>query len=86
MSTATDLKSRIDAEMKAAMRGREKVRLGIGQTAPHQALDRADDVARVGQQRLLGGVAHHGRSTGAVKARMERKTTRRLRRKYISLV
>ena len=28
MSTATDLKSRIDADMKAAMRAREKVRLG----------------------------------------------------------
>ena len=40
--------------------------LGVGQPTAHQALDRADDVARVGQQRLLGGVAHHGRSAGAV--------------------
>ena len=40
--------------------------LGVGQPTAHQALDRADDVARVGQQRLLGGVAHHGRSAGTV--------------------
>ena len=45
---------------------RQALCLGIGQATPHQALDRADDVARVGQQRLLGGVAHHGRSAGAV--------------------
>ena len=45
---------------------RQTLCLGIGQTTPHQALDRADDVARVRQQRLLGGVAHHGRSAGAV--------------------
>ena len=43
-----------------------RLRLGIGQATTHQALDRADDVAGVGQQRLLGGVAHHGRSVGAV--------------------
>ena len=45
---------------------RQALCLGIGQAAPHQALDRADDVARVGQQRLLGGVAHHRCSAGAV--------------------
>ena len=45
---------------------RQTLRLGIGQATTHQALDRADDVAGVGQQRLLGGVAHHGRSVGAV--------------------
>ena len=45
---------------------RQTLRLGIGQATPHQALDRADDVAGVGQQRLLGGMAHHGRSAGAV--------------------